>query len=78
MLIGLTVALPSDTPVIGSRPGEELGMPMVFRVGWAGGMPRSPAAWMIFSGPSSMPRVMSMKAVLTEFSVAVSIEIAEP
>ena len=79
MLIGLTVALPRATPVIGSRPGEEFGKPGALRDGAVpGGMPMSLAASMTFCGPSSMLSVMSMNAVFTEFSVASTIEMAEP
>ncbi len=41
-------------------------------------MPSRLAASTIFSGPSSIDSVMSMKAVLIEFSVAVIIDTAEP
>ncbi len=78
MLIGLTVALPSATPVIGSSPGDSFGNPGAFRGASDGGMPSRLAASTILSGPFSIDSVMSMKAVLMEFSVAVIIETADP
>ena len=66
MSIGLTVADPSATVGSGLSPGAPFGMP------------RSTAVSMIFCGPLSMLTVMSTNAVLTEFSVAVSMLIALP
>ena len=70
MLIGLTVALPSATPVTGSRPGVWSGKPSRSWLASSWGRPMSAIAWRIFSGPLSMPSVMSMNAVLMESSVA--------
>ena len=76
MLIGLTWAEPSATPVTGWRSIEARGMPnSPLRLP---GMPIAAAVSMIFSGPNCMPRVMSMNAVFTEFWVAWSMEMRAP
>jgi hypothetical protein len=70
MLIGLSVAEPSEMPTSGRSPGELVGMPVVLDLALSGGMPMATAVSMIASGPSGMARVMSMKAVLIDSSVA--------
>ena len=76
MLIGLTWAVPRVTPTLGWMSTDLVGMP--HRPGLLPGTPRSSRAWITLFGPSGMASTMSTKAVLTEFSVASTIETAEP
>lgn len=79
MLIGEAVSEPREMPRLASSPGEVVGMPPIFWFAFAGGMPSEVAVSTICCGPSSpIFRVMSMKAVLIDSSVAVSRLTAEP
>ena len=76
MLIGLTWAVPRVTPTFSWMSMERLGMP--HGPGLLPGTPMSSRAWMTLAGPSGIASTMSTKAVLMEFSVASSIDTAEP